>query len=174
MRGTWVRVAYAQPYHHQANGRAERAGQQLRDKLKKLITDQEEPLYNWVELLPKALRHIHDTPGEHGLSPYEIVFGRERPLGGMPYRVVRETFEATEFLDKMDQLRQLVAEKATEAHEKRAKAINGHRKDPPPSRLVTQFGTDPSPKEDETSWNHFGRGRVGCLHEWVTTHTRWR
>ena len=51
---------YTQPYHHQANGRAEMAGQQIREVLRKLHTDQN---VNWVEALPRALRIIHDSPG---------------------------------------------------------------------------------------------------------------
>ena len=39
----------------------------------------------WVDVLPQILDRIHDTPGEAGLSPYQILFGRERPLAGVPY-----------------------------------------------------------------------------------------
>ena len=159
-----VRVAYAQPYHHQAKGWAERAGQQLRDKLKKLITDHEEPLCNWVELLPKALRLIHDTPGEHGLSPYEIVFGRHRPLGGMPYRPVRETFGATTFLKLMDDLRQVAAERMNKIHEKRAKSVNAHRRDPPPLKVGDTVWYRPEPKggRDKLEPHWKGPGRVSA------------
>ena len=59
-----VRVSYGQAYHHQAQGRVEVAGQQILGKLKALIYDLTEEGVSWVELLPKALRHIHDTPGE--------------------------------------------------------------------------------------------------------------
>ena len=60
---------YTHPYHHQANGRAERAGQQVREVIRKFNADERR---NWMELLPRALKIIHDTPGESGLSPYEI------------------------------------------------------------------------------------------------------
>jgi hypothetical protein len=48
-----VRTAYAQAYHHNANGRAEVAGQQVIRKLSKLITDPQEPGLSWVELLQR-------------------------------------------------------------------------------------------------------------------------
>ena len=63
-----VGTAYARAYHHNANGRTKVAGQQVIRKLRKLITDLDEPGVSWVELLPKALRLIHDTPGETGHS----------------------------------------------------------------------------------------------------------
>ena len=43
---------------------------------------------NWVEALPRAIRMQHDLVGEGGLSPYQIVFGRERNLAGIPYEPV--------------------------------------------------------------------------------------
>ena len=39
----------------------------------------------WVDVLPQLLDRIHDTPGEAGLSHYQILFGRKRPLAGVPY-----------------------------------------------------------------------------------------
>ena len=72
-----IRQAYSHAYHHQSNGRAEVAGQQLMEILRKL---QEEEQINWVDALPRTLRMIHDRKGITGLSPYEILFGRERPL----------------------------------------------------------------------------------------------
>ena len=56
-----IRQAYSQAYHHQENGRAERAGQQLQEKLRKLYV---ESRLNWVEALPQVLDRIHDTIGE--------------------------------------------------------------------------------------------------------------
>jgi len=72
-----IRQAYSQAYHHQANGRVERAGQQLLELLRKLSA---ESRVNWVEALPQVVDRLHDVKGEGGLSPYEILFGRERPM----------------------------------------------------------------------------------------------
>jgi hypothetical protein len=77
-----IRQAFSHAYHHQANGRAEKAGQQVMEILRKLHVHQK---ICWVEALPRVLDMIHDTKGEGGLSPYEILFGRQRPKGGIPY-----------------------------------------------------------------------------------------
>ena len=43
-----IRVAYGHAYHHQGNGRAERAGLQIFDRLKKLTVDQRTHKVTWV------------------------------------------------------------------------------------------------------------------------------
>ena len=91
---------YTQPYHHQANGRAERAGQQLLEILRKINNDHR---INWVSALPRVVRLIHDTPGESGLTPYEIVFGRQRYLAEVPYKKPRECEDALRFFERMNQ-----------------------------------------------------------------------
>jgi hypothetical protein len=73
-----IRQAFSQAYHHQANGRVERAGQQVMEILRKLFVSEK---VNWVEALPQTLDRIHDVKGESGFSPNEILFGVERPLG---------------------------------------------------------------------------------------------
>jgi hypothetical protein len=73
-------------------------------KLRKLILDLTEEGVAWVDLLPKALRHLHDVPGESGLSPYELVFGRHRPYASLPYRPALEAQGAVEFFEKMQAL----------------------------------------------------------------------
>ena len=60
---------YSKAYHYQANGRTERAGHQIMEKLRKLHL---EVKVNWVESIPARVDRIHDTPGETGLSPYQI------------------------------------------------------------------------------------------------------
>ena len=76
-----IRRAYAHAYHHQANGRAEVAGQQIKEVLRKVMVGGE---LTWVEALPMVLDRIHDAKGQSGLSPYEILFGRFRPLANAP------------------------------------------------------------------------------------------
>ena len=77
-----VRHGYAIAYHHASNGRAEVAGSQIQSKLRKLHSEG----ISWIEGLQRAIRHIHDIPGEGGLSPYEILYGRHRPYAGVPYQ----------------------------------------------------------------------------------------
>jgi hypothetical protein len=91
-----VQHAVSQPYHHRANGRAEKAGQQLIDMLRKLCVEQVH--FTWVEALPQALRRIHVLSGESGYSPYEIVFGRTRALASLPYQPPHESLEASDFI----------------------------------------------------------------------------
>jgi len=127
-----VRVSYGQAYHHQAQGRVENAGQQIMRKLRKMILDLMEEGVAWVDLLPKALRHIHDVPGESGLSPYEVVFGRHRPLAQLPYRPIQEAQGATEFFEKMQALDARAAKALNDLHQKRKAQVNANRKEPTP------------------------------------------
>ena len=112
-----VQVAYGHAYHHQAQGRVENAGQQVKLKLAKMNAEGGTP---WPELLPRVLRQIHDLPGPTGLSPYEIVFGRQRGMAGLPYRPVWEAEDATQFLKRMKELDAQVAESLNELQGKRA------------------------------------------------------
>ena len=122
--GLGVRQAFSQAYHHQANGRAEMAGQQLLEKLRKMHADDG---MNWAEMLPAALRFIHDTPGVSGLSPHQIIFGRDRNLPNLPFEPPKECEDAQTFLSRMEEMDQVVARKLNEAHEKRARAENAKR-----------------------------------------------
>ena len=73
---------YAHVGHHQANGRAEVAGKILKILMRKI--QNKHPEMTWVHSLPIALRHLRTTPGESGLSPYQIVLGREPLRLGIP------------------------------------------------------------------------------------------
>ena len=156
-----VRRSYGQAYHHQANGRAEVAGQRLMNLLKKLTVDVEVPEASWVTLLPKALRHLHDAPGESGLSPYEIVFGRHRPLQGLPQQPPREAEGALEFLERMRQLDISVAKRLNELHEKRWRTINSKRRAPPPFVVGSKVWYKPEPQPGRDKLDpHWKRGVV--------------
>jgi hypothetical protein len=62
-----------------------------------------------VEALPAALRVIHDQPGESGYSPYEILFGRERNCGALPYPTVQESPDAIDFVKSREHIDKVVA-----------------------------------------------------------------
>ena len=115
---------YTQPCHHQANGRAERAGQQVMEVLRKLHTDRK---INWVETLPRVLRIIHDTPGECGLSRYEVVFGREIFTARVPYKPPRACIDAQDFFERIEETDRLVAEELNFLHRRRTNAVNARR-----------------------------------------------
>ena len=93
-----VRMAYSQAYHHQGNGRAEVAGKHVLDRLRLCNQDTGE---SWVTLLPHVIDCIHDTVGEAGYSPYQIVFGRDRPMTGLLYQTPTRSEDACFFFKRM-------------------------------------------------------------------------
>lgn len=126
-----IRAAYAQAYHHQANGRAERAGQEIMERARKLHNEHK---ISWVEALPQILDRIHDTPGDMGLSPYEILFGRPRPLAGRPYTPPTVAEDAKAFVERMQDIDTKVAEFVNWRNERDIERLNKGRK--PFPRLV--------------------------------------
>ena len=124
-----IRQAFSQAYHHQANGRAERAGQQILEIPRKLYAESKS---NWVEALPQVLDRIHDVRGESGFSPYEILFGRVRPMAGIPYTPPRECEDAQKFFHRMNEIDLQVAEILNRTHKTQAERINKNRKELPP------------------------------------------
>jgi transposase InsO family protein len=67
--GMGIRQVYSQAYRPQANGRAEVTGKVLIGLMRKVWVEDQ---INWVEALPQILRVYHDSPGESGMSPFEI------------------------------------------------------------------------------------------------------
>ena len=122
-----IRMAYGHAYNHQGNGRVERAGLQIFDRLKKLKVDRRSDKVSWVEVLPQLLDRLHDTPGVSGYSPYEILFGRERPLAGIPYQPPRESEDAKSFIERQQKIDTIVAEILNTKHQKEFDAANKHR-----------------------------------------------
>ena len=116
-----IRQAYSHVYNHRANGRAEKAGQQLIERIKRL---QIEDKLNWVEALPQVLDRLHDTPGESGLSPYQILFGRCRPLAGIPYTPPTECEDAQRFFQRQRQIDEHVAKRLNDLHAKQFAVAN--------------------------------------------------
>ncbi len=87
---------HSPPHRPRANGRAEKAGSQLLSVLKKLHIEHN---LNWVEALPRALRLHHDVTGEAGLSPYHIMFGRDRNPPGIIYTPERTLKTVSSFFN---------------------------------------------------------------------------
>ena len=84
-----------------------------------------------MELLPLVSNVINDLPGPTGLSPYQILFGRQRPLGGIQSAAPKEAEEAKEFFDRMTSLRKFVADKLNELHKSETDRVNRTRKPKP-------------------------------------------
>ena len=124
-----IRQAFSQAYRPQANGRAEVAGKSLISILRKLNAKEH---VNWVEALPRVLRMYHDVVGEGGLSPFQIVFGRDRGLAGVPYEIPRTCAGAEVFMARMEEIDRKVARVLNEAHQKEAARVNAHRSAPTP------------------------------------------
>ena len=120
-----IRVAYSQAYRAQANGRAEVAGKTIIASLRRLAAEDH---LNWVEALPRVLRMYHNTPGEAGLSPFQIVFGRDRYEAGVPYEIARECEGTQQFFDRQDHIDKIVAKTLNEEHKIRQKSLNETRK----------------------------------------------
>ena len=124
-----VQQTFSQPHRPRANGRAERAGQQILSVLKKLHVEHG---WNWVQALPRALMIHHDMVGESGYSPYHIMFGRDRPLQGIPYIPERECEDAVQFVTRMEKLDKTLAQKLNQMHvQDMEKANQGHSERPP-------------------------------------------
>ena len=125
-----VRMAFSQAYRPQANGRAEVAGKTLITTLRKLHFEEN---VNWVEALPHALRLIHDRVGEGGMSPHQIVFGRDRNLAGLPYTPMHFCEDAAGFVERMGELEKSVAGALNKVHEVTQREVNRGRspRDPP-------------------------------------------
>jgi hypothetical protein len=84
------------------------------------------------------LDRIHDVKGESGYSPYEILFGRQRPLGGCPYAPPKECEDATVFFERMRQIDEKVAAELNRKHLVEEKRVNASRKELPPLKVGTK------------------------------------
>ena len=84
---------------------------------------------DWTETLPRVIRMHHDMEGPSGLTPYQIVFGRERSLAGLPFTPTRECEDAESFFKRMEEQDQLVAEHLNEVH-KQIETRHNARKSP--------------------------------------------
>ena len=127
-----IRVAYSQAYRAQANGRAERAGRTIISALRKLSAESQN---NWVEMLPRVLWAHHATPGEMGMSPFQVLFGRERGEPGVPYSIPRECEGATVFFDRMARVDVQVAKALNDAHAEVQRSKNAKRVKRPPFKV---------------------------------------
>ncbi len=116
-----IQLSFSQAYHHQANGRAEVAGQQIKERMRKLMTQDH---VNWVEVLPCVLDRLHDVVGESGFSPYEILFGRQRPIGNLPFTPTSMCEDAQTFFSRMREMDQKVAKNLNDLHLKRSSYQN--------------------------------------------------
>ena len=121
-----VRVAFSQIYRPQSNGRAEVAGRVVMDVLRKVLLVGN---YSWVEVLPRVLRVLHDTPDPATkMTPYEVVFGRPRAMAGLPWTPQQASDDAEAHFSRMADIDKMVAEMVNATHRRQADEINKRRR----------------------------------------------
>ena len=87
---------------------------------------------SWVEMLPWVRRVYHDTPGPMGLSPYEIVYGRQRHEAGPPFEGVTAEAAVDWFNKRRDNLSlNRVQRKLQEMQDRHMTRLNARRSAPP-------------------------------------------
>ena len=115
-----IRHAKSVAYLSRSNGRAEVAGRQLFEKLRKIhITN---PRRNWFEEMWPALKAHHDTFTPGGLSPHQILFGRD-PLGrGLPLSGDGMAMDAKEFFAQQEATARDIRQQLEKEHAERQKS----------------------------------------------------
>ena len=95
-----IRQAKNVPSLSRSNSRAEVAGRQLFEKLRKInLTNKRR---NWFGEMSPALKAHHNTPTPEGLSPHQIFLGRD-PLGRvLPLSGDGMTMDARQFVARQE------------------------------------------------------------------------
>ena len=91
-----------------------------------------------MEVLPRAFRIQHDTIGPSGLSPYQIVLGRDRNLPGLPTRLEKMSEDASGFMARMSRLDDEIAKTLNGMHERQKDIVNHNRGERPPFKVGDQ------------------------------------
>ena len=117
-----IRHCKSVAYLSRSNGRAEVAGRPLFEKLRKIhITN---PRWNWFEEMWPALKAHHDTPTPGGLSPHQILFGRD-PLGrGLPLSGDGMAMDAKEFFARQEATARDIRQQLEKEHAERQKSAS--------------------------------------------------
>ena len=115
-----IRHAKSVAYLSRSNGRAEVAGRQLFEKLRKIhITN---PRRNWFEEMWPALKAHHDTPTPGGLSPHQFLFGRDRLGRGLPLSGDGMAMDAKEFFARQEATARDIRQQLEKEHAERQKS----------------------------------------------------
>ena len=117
---------------HRPTGAPKWQGKSLKNILRKISAEGE--FDNWVELLPRVLYCYHNTKGESGLTPFQMVFGRERNEVGLPIQPPRDCESATSFCDRMKALDERISEERNSELRRVAERVNSTRRGRPEFR----------------------------------------
>ena len=112
-----VRHARTMASHSRSNGRAEVAGRQLLDELKKLHL--ERPGRFWLTSMLHAIGAYHDLPTHSGYSPHQILFGMDRIEQGLPWATLGKALDCEELVANAEEMAATVTGALTKEHEKR-------------------------------------------------------
>jgi hypothetical protein len=66
----------------------------------------------------------------------KFLFGRHRPLAGVPYTPPRECEDAKQFFKRMKEIDLAVAQTLNEKHAKQKERVNRGREEPPPLNVA--------------------------------------
>ena len=115
-----IRHTKSVAYLSQSSCRAEVAGRQLFEKLRKIhITN---PRRNWFEEMWPALKAHNHGPTPAGLSPHQILFGRD-PLGrGLPLSGDGMAMDAKEFFARQEATAPDIRQQLEKEHAERQKS----------------------------------------------------
>ena len=91
----------ARVYDHRALP-AEPAGRILINILRKFLATEED--YNWLETIYCVLRRYHRTKNYTGVSPHELVFGREKMGPGPVMYHPRQCYDASQWFERIKDL----------------------------------------------------------------------
>ena len=127
--GLGVSVAYSQVYRSQTNGRAEVAGHQPFQILRRIHLEEAPHGISWVQCIGAVLRAYHQIKGHLRLSLHEILSSREKfgPAPCAPPR--REAVCATHWLQKMRNMDRLARSLQKQELQKYKQRYNQHRRE---------------------------------------------
>ena len=115
-----IRHAKSVAYLSWSNGRAEVAGRQLFEKLHKIHLAN--PRRNWFEEMLPDLKAHHDTPTPGGLSPNQILFGRDPLSRGLPLSGDGMAMDAKEFFARQEATARDIRQQLDKEHAVRQKS----------------------------------------------------
>ena len=124
-----VRHARSVAHLSRSNGRAEAAGRQVFERLRKLHLENRKK--NWFREMWRAIQTYHDLPTPSGLSPDQILFTRDRLSGSLPWYTTRLAKDAVEAFKEAEDTAKLVKDALEKEHAK--------RQDKTPKGPVTSF-----------------------------------